>query len=428
MSEFDRIIGYEEEKLEMMRYADALKNPEKYRNLGATTPTGVFLFGKPGVGKTLMAECFIAESGCKAFTIRKDRPKDDLMNTIRETYEKARVSAPAIVFLDDIDKFANEDLPFSNAEEYVTVQACIDECRGVRVFSLATANSKDDLPESLLRAGRFDKTIELIEPKEKDSISILKHYLSQRELLDDVDPEVIARILYGHSCAVLESVINEAGIYAGFEGHEKISQKDLIRACLRELYEAPEYHGDADPELLRSYAIHEAGHAVVAEVLEPGSVALAAICKRAGSSNGIVNVTRPGEFNLTMDLQKNKMMCGLGGKAATEVILGVTDLGCELDLKKVKWSLNRLVAERGAYGFEALNKASNSSQAHQERVESIISSEMEHMYNKAKRIILENRDLFDAIVDALIEKRSITYKDIERIKAGLNQNKTNNAA
>lgn len=416
MSEFDKIIGYKEEKLEMQMYADALKNPDKYKKLGVTMPNGILLYGVPGVGKTLMAQCFIAEAGCKAFTLRKDRPDGDFMSLIRETYEQAKANAPAIVFLDDLDKFANTDDCHPNAEEFITVQTCIDESRGQGVFSLATANNLFYTPESLRREGRFDKEMELVEPKGKESEEILKYYLGKKAVMGDVDAELISRVLEGYSCAKLETIINEAGIYAGYEGREKISQDDLIKACVRELYAAPEYDDDTDPEILRYCAVHEAGHAVAAEILQPGSVAMASICKRRGASNGAVRTTKPEKYNMSKDLHENSVIIGLAGKAASEVVLGIADMGCDSDIKIAHGLLKRLVGDKCTNGFEAFCDRIDIVQYSLEKRERIIAAEMERLYIKAKRIIAENRDLLELIADALVEKKTITYKDIEQIK------------
>ena len=109
MSEFDKVIGYDDIKAELKRFCDVLKNPEKYKKLGVTMPKGILLYGDPGLGKSLMAKCFIEESGRKVFTIRKEMPNGDFINYIKETFERAKGDGPSIVFLDDMDKYANED-------------------------------------------------------------------------------------------------------------------------------------------------------------------------------------------------------------------------------------------------------------------------------------------------------------------------------
>ena len=148
MSAFDKIIGYEEIKRDLIRMADTLKNREAYEHLGASAPMGLLLHGEPGVGKSLMAECLIEESGRKAFVCRKTQTNEKFVETIKEVFDQAAQNAPSIVFLDDMDKFANDDEDHCNSEEYVTVQSCIDEVKNKEVFVLATVNEMRCLPRS----------------------------------------------------------------------------------------------------------------------------------------------------------------------------------------------------------------------------------------------------------------------------------------
>ncbi|MCH5156236.1 MAG: AAA family ATPase, partial [Clostridiales bacterium] len=123
MSEFDKIIGYKDIKSELIRLCDIIRNGEKYKALGVTLSGGLLLDGDPGVGKTLMANCFIKESGRPAFVCRKNKPDGEFVNEIKKTFNEAAENAPSIILLDDMDKFANEDDNHKNAAEYVTVQS-----------------------------------------------------------------------------------------------------------------------------------------------------------------------------------------------------------------------------------------------------------------------------------------------------------------
>ena len=193
MGAFDRVIGYEDVKTELIRYCDVLKNYEKYRKLRVVLPRGILLYGNPGIGKTMMAQSFIEESGCKSFLIRKDKPDGDFVNEIRIIFEKAKEETHSIVFLDDMDKFANEDQYHRDAEEYVAVQSCIDDCKDSEVFVLATVNDRYCMPDSLMRAGRFDKVIEMKNPVGDDSKRIVEFFLSQKQVIGDVDVDIVAR-------------------------------------------------------------------------------------------------------------------------------------------------------------------------------------------------------------------------------------------
>ena len=207
MSEFDKVIGYSDIKAELIRLCDVLKNMDKYKRLGVTMPRGLLLYGDPGIGKTMMAKSFIKESGYKSFVLRKDKPDGDFVNEIRDVFSKAKEEHSAIVFLDDMDKFANEDDYHRDAEEYVTVQACIDDCRDTGVFVLATANDKYCMPDSLIRAGRFDKSIEMKYPTGDDAKKIVEYYLSQKQVMGDIDIDDIEAWDYLVDISMIDEMI-----------------------------------------------------------------------------------------------------------------------------------------------------------------------------------------------------------------------------
>ena len=156
---FDKVIGYDAIKKVLAQIIDMVQNKDKYTALGASIPHGVLMYGKPGMGKTLMAKCFISASGLTAYTVRRNKGSNEFVEKITETFRKAKETAPCIVFLDDIDKFANEDDNHRDAEEYVAVQAGIDDITDSQVLVIATANDVRKLPFSLTRSGRFDHKI-----------------------------------------------------------------------------------------------------------------------------------------------------------------------------------------------------------------------------------------------------------------------------
>ena len=267
MNGFDKVIGYDAIKLEIARICDVIKNSDKYQNLGVKIPKGLLLYGEPGVGKTLIANSFIEECGKRCYVCRKNLPDDEFIKYIKKTFEDAKNNAPSLVLLDDFDKFANEDKDHKNAEEYVTIQSCIDDVKSSEVFVIATANDLHLVPNSLLRAGRFDTSIEIKAPKGLDAEMIIKHYLSGKNTVANLDVKQLARILNGMSCAELETIINQAGIYAGFENKDKIEFDDIIRACIRTIYNAPETIKNGTCEDNERTAYHEAGHAIVSQFL-----------------------------------------------------------------------------------------------------------------------------------------------------------------
>ncbi|MBP3691515.1 MAG: AAA family ATPase [Schwartzia sp.] len=415
MKAFDKVIGYDDIKAELILFADVIKHTEKYLKLGAAVPSGLLLYGEPGLGKTLMANCFIAEAGCKAFTLRKEKPNREFINQIKETFEKAKKEAPSIVFLDDMDKFANEDDDHPNAEEYVTVQACIDKCKGHGVFVLATVNDWHCLPNSLLRAGRFDKVIEIGAPSGKDVERIIAYFLSQKQIIGNIDTEELARLMDGRSCAELETVINEAGIYAGFADKEKIDQEDIVKANLRMMFDAPECMNPVNNVDTKNAALHEAGHAVVAEVLNPGSVTLMSVCRRVDSTEGFTKFCRPEGYPSSKELQEHAIISSLGGKAAIEVVYGTADMGCNSDMHEIFDKVAVFVDDNCTLGFETFERCV-SSEYLLERKDRLIASEVARYYQIAKRILIENRAFLDAVTEALIDHKTITFREMQTIR------------
>ena len=416
MNAFEKIIGYEDIKEELYRVCDILKNPKKYRKFGVVPPRGILLYGEPGSGKTMMANAIISESGRMAFTLRKDGMNGNFGSQIRKVFDDAKEVAPSIVFLDDMDKYANEDEFHLDADEYVVIQSCIDECKLEDVFVIGTVNCRYQLPDSLIRAGRFDNSIEVKAPTGRDAVKIVEYYLNQKKNVDkNVDAEEIARLIGGCSCAEFETVINEAGIYAAYQQKNKIEQEDIIKACMRKIYDSPECISYKENSSLVNVALHEAGHTVIAELLNPGSVNLVSICRHTGTTKGAISLKKPDDFNLSRKQMENRVIELLGGKAATEIIHGVVDTGCVEDLDKAYIQVTRFVKRLCNYGFDTL-ESHNPSKQKLDKTDYLVAYEMERYYQEAKRLLVENRDFLESVTDELLKNEWLTYKDIAKIK------------
>ncbi|MCH5158675.1 MAG: AAA family ATPase [Clostridiales bacterium] len=416
MSEFDKIIGYKDIKSELIRLCDIIRNGEKYKALGVALSGGLLLDGDPGVGKTLMANCFIKESGRPAFVCRKNKPDGEFVNEIKKTFNEAVENAPSIILLDDMDKFANEDDNHKNAAEYVTVQSCIDEVKDKDIFVLATTNGTGNLPKSLLRAGRFDTIINVSVPEKQDAVEIVKHYLSAKKAIAEVNAEDVARLLSGKSCADLETVINTAGQYAGYANKEYIDMDDITRACLRVIYNAPESSAPGNPIVLERIAYHEAGHAVAAEILEEGSVDLVTVRKNTGKVGGLTCFHLADDYWISKTHMENRVIAILAGKAATEIVFGETDTGVNNDLQRAFDIVQRFTDAYCAYGFGHWTER-NSSQTLITRKEEHIAADMERYYTQAKKILIKNRTFLDGIAKRLQEKDTLVYSEIKGIRA-----------
>ena len=420
MKEFDKIIGYEPVKKELKRICDILVNPEKYEKFGVKPSQGLLIYGEPGLGKSLMADCFIKASKRKCFVCRKTKANGDFVDEITKTFEEAKANAPSIILLDDMDKFANEDDRHTDAEEYVAVQSGIDNVKGSDVFVVATANDVYKLPYSLKRTGRFSKKLEIRPPEGKDAENIIKFYLSQKENVGDVDIKEITRLLNSRTCADLETIVNEAGIYAASENKEKIDHSDMVRACLRVLYDAPEAEDALFSEVVeknKMTAYHEAGHIVIAEILEPESVTLASIAVYVGGIAGITSFYQTEEYFKSIKYMKNRIKVLLGGKASTELEYGEVDVGASNDLNRAFKIAARFYDEYCGFGFDSnLSYNRDVSDMQKERHNQRLAQELEKTYLEVKEILVKNRDFLEKVANKLLEKTTLMMSDIQEIK------------
>jgi len=417
MKEFSKVIGYEDIKIELERIVDMMINSKKYKELGVQTTRGLLLHGDPGVGKTLMAKCFVKASKRPFFTVRKDLPDGDFVKFIKETFEKAKKSAPSIVFLDDMDKFANEDSYHKNADEFVTVQSCIDDCKDEEVFVIATTNDLHAIPDSLLRPGRFDKRIKIYNPEGEDAELIIKHYLKKKKCSKDIKYKEVARLLNGGSCAALETVINEAGVYAGYENRKEVSMNDLVRAFMRVVYKSPEKLNFKDNKYMLQTAYHEAGHAVVAETLDPGSVPFVTIQPHNGGIAGFAHIDNDDNYFEDKKFMENRVIALLAGKAATELVYGVTDVGANNDIHRAFDIVERFVDNYCTYGFNTFEGTCHKDPENLRQTRAtIIAYEMERYFQLSKKLIVENRKYLDAIANALYKKKVLLGEDVQKLK------------
>lgn len=410
---FDTIIGYENIKQELRQILDQLVDPGKYAALGVERPHGLLLEGDPGVGKSTLAQCFLRACGAKSYVLRKDRPDGEFVNEITRIFKEAADNAPSVILLDDLDKFANEDRGHRDAEEYVTVQTCIDRVKAQDVFVVATVNNTTKLPESLTRPGRFDHQLELHLPDGENAVRIVDYYLSKKSYVTQVDTRCVARLLQQRSCAELEAVVNQACAYAAFEGQQQVQMEHMIRAILRIFYKAPERCTLSDKEL-KDVACHEAGHALVSELLEPKSVELVSITARQSNTAGVTATYRHEDYFRSYRLMENRVMTLLAGRAATEVLYGTVDVGAGSDLKRAFAIVNRLVKDFCALGFEQHGDRDDS-EATKARRDSRIAMELDRYYRQAKQLLVENRDKLEALIKLLLQEQTILGKDLREL-------------
>lgn len=415
MSALDKVIGYEAIKNELLQICDMIHNREIYEELGARLPQGILLYGEPGLGKTLMAKSFIEESGLKAYIVRRNKGDDDFIGEITDTFHRAKENTPCVIFLDDMDKFANEDSDHRDAEEYVAVQSGIDEVKNCDVFVLATANEMRKLPGSLVRSGRFDRKIEVKCPTDKDANKIIAHYLSDKKVSKNVNMEDLSKMISYSSCAELETILNEAAISAAYKRKTDIEMEDLVKSVLRMIYDSPDNYTKTSSEDIKKTALHEAGHLVVSEVLCPGSVGLASLRSTGRDSTG-------GFIHRCKELSRRPyyVLVSLAGKAAVELYYCDTVAsGCRSDINRACNYIRDGISENATLGFGMIDVSTRSfpetSENMNSRSEAVTHAELERYMRIAKDILLKNREFLERVAAALIEKETLLYSDIRAL-------------
>ena len=415
MSTFDKVIGYRAIKRELLQICDMIRNRTVYEEMGARLPHGLLLHGNPGLGKTLLAKCFMEESGLNTITVRRDKGSDTFIDGITQAFARAKAEAPSILFLDDLDKFANKSHSRCDAPEYVAVQAGIDEVKETDVFVIATANDIDKLPDSLRRSGRFDRKIGVQAPTAADAEAIIAHYLEGKRVSGDVNMKNLTMMMSYHSCAELETILNEAAIRAAFSRQDSIGMADLVSIVLKQQYGAQEDIPNVPDEIIEKVALHEAGHLVLCEVLCPSSVGFASLLPSSENRcGGFVH-------NCKVIPDSCGAAIALGGKAAVEMwYAGQNAAGCGSDIRRAVNYIREAAAKEGALGFPLLDVESDSSNGMSEflnaRSEAAVQTELERCYGRAKRILAQNETFLKKITRALIKKKTLLYSDIQTIR------------
>lgn len=424
MHTFDQIIGYESQKNELKTICDILKNPGNYNALGVRPPHALMIYGDPGLGKTMMAKALIDESGRSCFCCKKSKGKTDFNQDIKETFENASANAPSIVFLDDMDKFAEDNLQSdSNKEEFATIQSCMEDVSDKDVFILATANDIYNLPESLMRPGRFGKKMYVGLPSVDDFLKIATRFLDDIKTKENDLPKYVTRLIGGKSPALLKEVINEAGISAAFRGDSYITKKDVTQAVLNVVYNMREQCFSAAPninkEKQRLVAYHEAGHAVMAMILGRPISIISTIS--SGELGGVCLLSSEKKEQETLKDVEKEILTLLGGRASSEVLLGEKDRGSIGDFERATKILRSSCEKELMFGFEfgydLRHWDERGSNTRKDIICDKIYALMSDYYKSACKIIEENKTLVSTIAEELLRKDYLTFEDIECLLA-----------
>ncbi len=441
---FEDVAGCEEAKEEVVEVVEFLRDPDKFTKLGATIPRGILMVGPPGTGKTLLARAIAGEAKVPFFSISGSDFVEMFVGVgasrVRDMFEQAKKSAPCIIFIDEIDavgRHRGSGMGGGNDEREQTLNQLLVEMDGFEgnegVIVIAATNRADVLDKALLRPGRFDRQVQVGLPDIKGREQILKVHLRKLPNTIGVDAHALARGTPGFSGAQLANLVNEAALFAARRNKRSVDMNDFEDAKDK-LYMGPERKSMViREEERRATAYHEAGHALVAELL-PGTdpVHKVTIMPR-GFALGVT--WQLPEHDQT-SMYKSKMLSDIailfGGRIAEEVFIDQMSTGASNDFERATKMARAMVTKYGmsdALGIMVYEDDDNSqgyfggggrtiSEATQQKVDEEVRRMLEEQYDIARELIEGNQEKMHAMVDALMKWETIDRDQLQDILAG----------
>ena len=436
---FKDVAGLEGAKEEVQEVVDFLKNAEKYTKLGGKIPKGVLLVGPPGTGKTLLAKAVAGEAKVPFFSLSGSDFVEMFVGVgasrVRDLFAQAKAKSPAIIFIDEIDAIgkarSKSNFNAGNDERENTLNQLLTEMDGfgtdTNVIVMAATNRADILDKALLRAGRFDREIYVDLPEVHERKEIFEVHLKKIKLDPSVDKEFLAKQTPGFSGADIANLCNEAALIAARNSHESVTKQDFLDAVDRIIGGLEKKNMAIKPSEKRRVAIHEAGHATISWLTEHANPLLKVTIVPRGRSLGAAWYL-PEERQLTTTEQMLDEMCAtLGGRAAEQVIFNNISTGALSDLEKVTkraqamvtiYGLNDKIGNISYYdssGQSEYNFGKPYSEHTAKTIDEEISKLIENQYQRAIRILTENKDKLEALAGKLLEKEVIFREDLEEI-------------
>ena len=444
---FADVAGAVEEKEEMQELVEFLRNPRRFTKVGARIPKGVLLVGPPGTGKTMLAKAVAGEAGVPFMSISGSDFVEMFVGVgasrVRDTFDQAKKHAPCIVFIDEIDAVGRRrgaGMGGGHDEREQTLNQLLVEMDGFAVnegvIVLAATNRKDILDPALLRPGRFDRQITVGYPDVRGREAILKVHAREKPLSDDVDLANIAKRTPYFAGADLENVMNEAAILCAREGAETITARHISDAIERVQMGPEKKSHIVSEEDKRLVSVHEAGHAIVGELLDGcDSVHLVTIMPR-GSSGGHTLLLPEKESDFTTRTQLLDFVAmALGGYAAEKLVLGEMSTGASSDLQRATDICRRMVMQYGMsdemgpiflggdhdevflardYGQQSRMFSENVAA----RIDAEVQQKMTAAFERATALLAQNREKLDGLTELLMERETIDRAEFAAFMKG----------
>ena len=448
---FKDVAGLQEEKEDLQEIVDFLKEPKKYLQVGARIPKGVLLVGPPGTGKTLLAKAIAGEAGVPFFSISGSDFVEMFVGVgasrVRDLFAEAKLHAPCIVFIDEIDAVARKrgaGMGGGHDEREQTLNQMLVEMDGFGynegIIVMAATNRVDILDPAIMRPGRFDRKIGVGRPDVRGREEILNVHAKNKPLGDDVDLKEVARTSAGFTGADLENLMNEAAIYAAKDKRTYIIQEDIRRAFVKVGIGAEKKSKIITEKEKKITAYHEAGHAILFHILpDVGPVHTISIIP---TGMGAAGYTMPLPEQDEMFNSQNKMMQNIvvdfGGRVAEELIFGDVTTGASQDIKQATQMARAMVTQYGMsekvglinYGNDDevfIGRDLAQTRGYADQTAAVIDSEVKRIidesHQKAKELLEENMDVLHACAKLLMEKEKIGREEFEAL-FGENTQKT----
>ena len=429
----------EEAKVEVMEIVDFLKNPNKYRELGGKIPKGALLVGPPGTGKTLLAKAVAGEANVPFFSISGSDFVEMFVGVgasrVRDLFRQAKEKAPCIVFIDEIDAIGRargKNVGFSsNDERENTLNQLLTEMDGfgtnAGVIILAATNRVDILDKALLRAGRFDRQINVELPELKERAEIFDVHLKNLKLDPKLDRSFLAKQTPGFSGADIANVCNEAALIAARNNKKQVEKEDFLSAIDRIVGGLERRSKIITPTEKRTIAYHEAGHATVSWVLEHANPLIKVTIIPRGKALGAAWYLPEERQITTKEQMLDEMASILGGRASEEMNFGKVSTGALNDLERVTKQAYAMVAYYGMSeqigNLSFYDSTGQSDMAltkpYSERTAQDIDSEVKAIvdgaYQRALETLQTHRDGLTQLAELLLEREVIFAEDLEKI-------------
>ena len=441
---FTDVAGCDEAKQEVTEIVDFLRDPEKFTKLGATIPRGVLMVGPPGTGKTLLAKAIAGEAKVPFFSISGSDFVEMFVGVgasrVRDMFEQAKKNAPCIIFIDEIDavgRHRGAGMGGGHDEREQTLNQLLVEMDGFEgndgVIVIAATNRVDVLDKALLRPGRFDRQVQVGLPDIKGREQILRVHLKKLPSTIGVDVRALARGTPGFSGAQLANLVNEAALFAARNSKQSVDMNDFEEAKDK-LFMGPERKSMVlREEERRATAYHEAGHALVAEML-PGTdpVHKVTIMPRGWALGVTWQLPEHDQVSMYKSKMLNDIAILFGGRIAEEVFINQQSTGASNDFERATKMARAMVTKYGmsdALGVMVYEEDENSgyfggssrtiSEATQQKVDDEVRRILEQQYDIARELIEHNADKMHAMVDALMKWETIDRDQLQDIMAGL---------